>query len=231
MATLCPMRFESLSRNSIASASTALFVDTMLWLLLACKTCSSTKFSVFSLPKDITILPPVVAALQVSDFNIAPLVTKAVLSETDSQNDCDSEGDDNVPDLSATDPWDDIDDVGPMPLSPTSASKMQLCSPTFDQVITSIKTPHTGPHRCCAPNPALKGKDTQCAKSHITAKLCCANKHVRNLEKSSHVPTAATADMHIKLPVPIAINLHPPHCSQRIHFQGPTVAEMLQKHF
>ncbi|KAF8179786.1 hypothetical protein K438DRAFT_1977147 [Mycena galopus ATCC 62051] len=179
----------------------------MLWLPLARKTRSGAEFSAFSLPKDVATLPPVVAALQAPDFDVAPLVAKAVASESDSQADCDSEEDDDVSDPPAPDPWNDIDDVDPTSQSSTSAGKKRPRSPTFDQVVASTKTSHTGPHRRRAPDPALKGKEAQRDKSPVAANSRRANKHLRDLQKKGHVPTAATADAHVKPAAPIATNL------------------------
>ncbi|KAF8128080.1 hypothetical protein K438DRAFT_1789657 [Mycena galopus ATCC 62051] len=179
----------------------------MLWLPLARKTRSGAEFSAFSLPKDVVTLSSVVAALQAPDFDVAPLVAKAVASESDSQADCDSEEDDDVPDLSAPDPWNDIDDVDPMSQPSTSTGKKRPRSPTFDQVVASTKTPHTGPHCRRAPDPALKGKEAQRDKSPVAANSRCANKRLRNVQKKGHVPTAATADAHVKRAAPIATNL------------------------
>ncbi|KAF8146271.1 hypothetical protein K438DRAFT_1781143 [Mycena galopus ATCC 62051] len=181
----------------------------MLWLPLACKTRSGAEFSAFSLPRDTAVLPPTVAALQGGDFDVAPLLANAVAREGNHQED---QEDDDVEDVPAPDPWDEVDNVyltsspgpspGPLP-GPSATTKKQ-------QVVASSKKPHTGPHRRRAPDPTLKGPSTQHAKSTHAAHSRRTNKHNKKRRDAGHVPTAATASTHVKPTVPLATDLSPP---------------------
>ncbi|KAF8173039.1 hypothetical protein K438DRAFT_1772466 [Mycena galopus ATCC 62051] len=177
----------------------------MLWLPLARKTRSGAEFSAFSLPKDAAAVPPVVMALQGQVFDVAPLLARAVACEGDSQEDHEE---DDVDDFPSPDPFDEIDDFDPSP-PPSASKKRARTPPTFDQVVASSKKPHTGPHRRRAPDPVLKGKASQRAKSTNAAHSRRAKRRTKEFTKTGHVPVAATARAHVAPAAPLETNLAP----------------------
>ncbi|KAF8214562.1 hypothetical protein K438DRAFT_1955612 [Mycena galopus ATCC 62051] len=165
----------------------------MLWIPFARKTRSSAEFSAFSLPKDAAAMPPHVTALQGREFDAALLLANAVASKSEDQDDHEQ---DNIVDFLPLDPWDDIDNLDPTPPPSPSASTKWLST-----------KPHSGPHCRRAPDPKLKGKATQRAKSTDTSHSCCARKHSNQLLKTGHVPPAAAAHAHVAPATPIATYL------------------------
>jgi hypothetical protein len=83
-----------------------------------------------------------------------------------------------------------VDDENPHP------SKKPRRKPSFDEVVASADTPHTGPHR------------TRPAKQAAAAKMRCATKRAKAHAAAGHVPAASTVRMHIQPAVPLATSFN-----------------------
>ncbi|KAJ6599835.1 hypothetical protein DFH09DRAFT_1303203 [Mycena vulgaris] len=83
-------------------------------------------------------------------FDFAPLVAHAVAAEGINQDDCEDDDcsdkdehntvDEQWPRALSVDPWDEINDINPLPSS-------QMPTHNLRDVVASTETPHTGPHR------------------------------------------------------------------------------------
>ncbi|KAJ6517024.1 hypothetical protein DFH09DRAFT_1332607 [Mycena vulgaris] len=128
-----------------------------------------------------------VTALQKHDFDYAPLITCAVVSESNTQadqeeNDSLDDVDDALGDvddeLVLPDPWNHIDDIHPTPLGPTAPYKRRH-SPSFDEVVASSSPPHTGPHRRRPAKPMAAMDSKQWVTLHHSGACapCCSAHH------------------------------------------------------
>jgi hypothetical protein len=199
-------------------------------LHLSCflQTRSGADFSAFSLPTD-AILPLRVAVLQERDFDFAPLIVHAVMSEGEDQEDHEDDDapldamdddididwpplpsaeapldplldiDEDWPPPPPPDTWNDIDDV-----DEPSKARHRPRSASLDKVICSSKKPHTGPHRR---RPARLTKVERAQKRSSTSHNRRAARRARDFATKGHVPAPSTIEAHVKRAAPLATGL------------------------
>ncbi|KAJ7044324.1 hypothetical protein C8F04DRAFT_990742 [Mycena alexandri] len=187
----------------------------MLWVPTIRKTRSGTEFAG---------VPRTVLVFQERTFDYAPLVHRAVACEHDDQVDVEEHDEDDVDDpLNAVDdqsppsalepnafdtvddqypplppapphdPFNDVDDENPHP-------KKRRRRVSFDEVVASASTPHTGAHRrrpASPPNVPRKKKNSNAA--HARRKL----KRSQDKAALGHKPTASTLHAHVHPAVPL----------------------------
>ncbi|KAJ7818941.1 hypothetical protein B0H13DRAFT_1921973 [Mycena leptocephala] len=181
-----------------------------VWYPLARRTRSGAEFAAFS-------LPPTVYPLQSLDFDLTPLISRAIAAENDGQDDHEEEDtlheeedalddllpphldsgiDDAWPSLPPPDPWDEVDEANPCPHKHSRSHP-----PSFNEVVASAEMPHTGFRRH---RPA---KPQRLAKKHAYLLAKRKAKRTKSKQEQGHVPAAATLDEHVRRALPLATGL------------------------
>jgi hypothetical protein len=85
-----------------------------------------------------------------------------------------------------------VDNENPHP------SKKPRRKPSFDEVMASANTPHTGPHRTCPARP----------KQAAATKMRRATKRAKAHAAAGHVPAASMVHMHVQPAIPLATSFN-----------------------
>ncbi|KAJ7770870.1 hypothetical protein DFH07DRAFT_953867 [Mycena maculata] len=189
----------------------------MLWYpSLLRQTRSGREFSDLSLP---TLITP----LQAKDFDVSPLIARAVAAESGNQQDHEDDNasnasnfeedaldepsaaadpldcvDETRPPSSPHDSWEDINDTIP---SSCHHKRRRSRSASFSEVVASAEPPHAGPHR---QRPAKLHRLT---KKHASATQRRKSKRQKIKQASSHVPAASTIHKHVQPAIPLDTGL------------------------
>ncbi|KAJ7792420.1 hypothetical protein B0H14DRAFT_2931423 [Mycena olivaceomarginata] len=193
----------------------------MIWFPLACRTRSGKEFSALS-------LPPQVTTLQSHNFDLSPLIKRAVAAESIDQEDHEEEEDvhdadeDVLNDVDGVDeewppadPLNSVDDAWPAPPPPPDPShnakegnppshthkRRRSSSPTFPEVVASAQPPHTGPHR------QWPAKPHRVAKNHAWDSARRKAKRAQQKQECGHIPSASTVDNYVRPAEPLGTNL------------------------